>query len=154
MKKIIIAIVVLFTIVTLTGCGKEKNVTGSLESLMTKVYQNIKEEDLPMMLTNTVVTKDNEEYYLGSADIDFDSALASESAVGSIAHSVVLIRAKDNQDVEQLKKDIKNSVNPRKWICVEVDSSNVIVDSKGNLVILIMDNINAKIIDNNFKNLK
>ena len=35
-----------------------------------------------------------------------------------------------------LKTKIKESVDPRKWICVE--ASNVIVKSKGDLVILIM----------------
>ena len=38
--------------------------------------------------------------------------------------------------IEAAKKAIKDNVNPRKWICVE--ASNVIVKSKGDLVILIM----------------
>jgi len=153
MKKLLLALLAVMLIFT-TGCGKESNVEGELADLMTKVYEGIKDEDKPMMLMNVEVNEENVEYYLGSADIEFESALASESGVGSIAHSVVLVRAKSNQDVEKLKKDIKESINPRKWICVSVEENNVIVDSIGDLVILIMDNSYPETLHNNFKNLK
>ena len=39
-------------------------------------------------------------------------------------------------DVEKTKEEIKEKVNPAKWICVE--ASSVIVESKGNVIILIM----------------
>ena len=37
-----------------------------------------------------------------------------------------------------VKTEIKNNVNPRKWMCVEVPKEDVIVKSKGDLIILIM----------------
>ena len=136
---------------TLTGCG-EKNVHGSLEEIMNKVYASIPEEERPMMLTNTEVTKENVEMYLGTADIEFEEALASESATGSIAHSVVLVRVKDNANVEAIKEKIENSINPRKWICVEAEE--VEVESKGNLIILIMaSEMNAEKIEIEFDKL-
>ena len=87
------------------GCGKEKekNVEGTLEEIMTKVYADLPEEQRPMMLTNVEVTDENVEYYLGTSDIDYKEALASESAVGSIPHSVVLVRVNEGADVEAIK---------------------------------------------------
>lgn len=153
MKKLLL-IIFAFMLLLTTGCGKEQNIEGELADLMTKVYEGIKDEDKPMMLMNVEVTNENAESFLGKADIEYDSALASESGVGSIAHSVVLVRAKAGQDVEKLKKDIKENINPRKWICVGVEEDKVIVDSIGNLVILIMDNNYPETLHENFKNLK
>ena len=153
MKKLFL-VVLAFMLMLTVGCGKETHIEGELADLMTKVYEGIKDEDKPMMLINTEVNEENVEYFLGSSDIEYESALASESGVGSIAHSVVLVRAKKGQDVEKLKNDIKESINPRKWICVGVEEDNVIVDNIGDLVILIMDNSYPKTLHDNFKNLK
>ena len=137
----------------MTGCGtKEKNIEGTLEDIMTKVYEGIPEEELPMMLSNVEVTKENEENFLGTTDLDFKEALASESMVGSIAHSVVLVRMNEDADIEKAKETIKEKANPRKWICVE--ASNVYVESKGDLIILIMSDEKADTLKTNFENLK
>lgn len=141
-----------FSLITV-GCG-QKNIEGNLEDLMTKVYENVEEDKIPMMLMNTEVTSENAEYYLGSKDIEFKEALASESGVGSIAHSVVLLRVKEGTDVEKVKKQIKDNVNPAKWICVSVEEKNVIVKNKGDLIILIMSDHIADELQQGFDNLK
>ena len=151
MKKILLVFAIMFLALTLTGCG-ERNVQGSLEEIMDKVYASIPEDQRPMMLMNVEVNKENVEMYLGTSDIEFEEALASESATGSIAHSVVLVRVKDNANVELIKEKIENSINPRKWICVEAEE--VEVESKGNLIILIMSSeINAEKIETEFNKL-
>ncbi len=152
MKKILLALLVVGAIF-LTGCTpKEKNIEGSLEDIMTKLYEGISEDELPMALTNTEITSDNMVGFLGATDIEFESALASESMVGSIAHSVMLIRTKEGQDIEEVKEKIQNSINPNKWICVTAE--NVIVKNKGNLILVIMSNELAKPIEENFDSLE
>jgi len=155
MKKIfniLLVFVAVFLVINLTGCGSEKNVEGSLEEIMDKVYASVPEDQRPMMLTNIEITDENVEMYLGTSDIDFKEALASESATGSIAHSVVLIRVNDDADVEAIKEKIEDNVDPRKWICVEAEE--VEVESKGNLIILIMSSKDtAEKIESEFKNL-
>ena len=151
MKKILFLVVSLILTISLTGCG-EKNVEGSLEEIMEKVYASIPEEERPMMLTNIEITNENVEMYLGTSDIEYEEALASESGVGSIAHSVGLMRVKDNANVEAIKEKIEKNINPRKWICVEAEE--VEVESKGNLIILIMSSeINAEKIETEFNKL-
>ena len=150
---ILFVFVTLLLVVSLTGCGANKNVSGSLTQIMDKLYVNIPEEERPMMLTNIEVTTENAEMYLGTSEIEFEEALASESATGSIPHSVVLIRVKDNANVEAIKEKIENSVNPRKWICVEAE--DVEVESRGNIIVLIMSSeTNAEKIENAFYKLK
>ena len=146
MKRILLFCCTLIVSLTLTGCGSQ-NVEGTLEEIMTKVYSNLKEDETPMMLNNIEVNEENIEMYLGVKDIEFEEALASESGVGSIAHSVVLLRVKDGADVEKIKEKIEDNVNPRKWICVEAEE--VEVESKGNLILLVMssEKVTDKIVD-------
>lgn len=155
MKKISLIMMIVLSLFFTTGCSN-KNVEGTLESIMEKVYANIPEDERPMMLTNTEVNEENIEYYLGTSDIEYEEALASESGVGSIAHSVVLVRTKDNADIEAIKDKIEDNINPRKWICVGVEEDDVIVENKGNLIILIMvnDETTREKIETSFEKLK
>ena len=154
-KKLILIIIMLVAAVALTGCGN-KNIEGSLEDIMTKIYADIPEDQRPMMLMNTEVNDENVEYFLGSKDIEYEEALASEPGIGSIAHSVVLVRVKDNADIEAIKDKIEDTINPRKWVCVGVEEDDVIVENKGNLIALIMieDETTREKIENSFENLK
>ena len=130
-----------------------ENIEGSLEEIMTKVYAGISNDNLPMMLMDIPVAAEDIEYYVGTNDIDCKEVLANESGVGSIAHSVVLVRLNDASKAEETVKKIKENVNPAKWICVE--ATNVIVKSKGDLVILIMSNETlAPMLEANFDGLK
>ena len=151
--KLCLIIICFFITLTITGC-KNNNVEGKLEDLMPKVYENLEEDELPM-LANTEVTEENIEYYLGSADIEYEEALASEPMMSSIAHSVVLVRVKEGTDIEETKTKIKENVDPRKWLCVGVEEEDVIVKNKGNLIILIMveDENNREKIEEGFDNL-
>ena len=136
LRKIGLVLVVCVFAFLMTGCEND-NVEGKLEDLMTKMYADIKEDERPM-LANTPVDSENIEYYLGDASIEYSEALASEPMMGSIAHSVVLVRAKDGADIEGIKTKIKEKVDPRKWICVGVEKEDVIVENRGNLIVLIM----------------
>src|SRR5574344_2405623 len=136
-------------VILLTGCTT-KNVEGNLEDIMSKLYEGIKEDELPMMLGNIELTSENIENYVGTK-IEFKEGIASESQVGSIPHSIVLLRV-DASKVEDIKAKIKENANPRKWICVEAE--NVEVLSKGDLVALIMTSENFDKIKTNFENLK
>jgi hypothetical protein len=158
LHKLGIVALVLSLGLILVGCGKEeakdKNIEGSLTDIMTKVYEQLPEDKRPMGLTNMEVNAENIEGFLGTADIEYDEALASESMVGSIAHSVVLVRVAKDADVEATKKAIKDNVNPRKWICVGVEKDQVIVKNKGNLIILIMAAENSDKLEAGFDALK
>ena len=135
MKKILLSL--LIGLFCLTGCGSQ-NVEGTLEELMTKVYDGISEENLPMGLTNMEINEENIEGFLGTTDIEYTEAIVSESMVGSIAHSVILLRTKDTKNIEEIKNTIKESVNPRKWVCVGVEKEDVIIKNKGDLIIVVI----------------
>ena len=144
-------------LLVLTGCSKKATtIDGKMEDLMAKLYDGIDENDLPMYLENITLTDESLSNYIGTSDIKWKEAIASESSVGSIAHSVVLIRMDDkatSKDIEEAKNKIKESVDPAKWVCVEAEK--VYVESNNNLIVVIMtfEDI-ADPIKNNFLNLK
>lgn len=142
-KKLLLSLLIIpFIAIALTACSK--NVEGNLSDLMDKVYSevyiDVAEDERPYLETFDAleVAPDNLEYYIGTTDIEYEEIYVTEPAMSSIAHSTVLIRMKDGADIEAAKTKIKDSVNPRKWLCVEVPEDEVIVKNKGNLIILIM----------------
>lgn len=150
-KKLLLLLLVCTTLTTLTACG-EKNVEGNLTDIMGKVYEKmdaeVKPDDKPMVETVNILEKmegmtdedvlANVEYTIGTKDINYKEIYESRPMMSSIAYSVVLVRMEDNADIEAAKEAIKENVNPRKWMCAEVAEEDVIVKSKGNLIILIM----------------
>lgn len=153
MKKIGYVFMITMICFLFIGCGKnQSNIQEPLSDVMKKLYENISEDEMPLLET-VEVTKENQEYYLGNVSFNYQEALASEPVMSSIAHSVVLIRLKDTKNIESIKKEIKEKVYPNKWICVGVEDKNVIVVSKGNLILLVMDDEYATQIRDNFLNL-
>mgnify|MGYP007065858533 FL=1 len=153
MKKIGYVFMITMICFLFIGCGKnQSNIQEPLSDVMKKLYENISEDEMTLLET-VEVTKENQEYYLGNVSFNYQEALASEPVMSSIAHSVVLIRLKDTKNIESIKKEIKEKVDPNKWICVGVEDKNVIVVSKGNLILLVMDDEYATQIRDNFLNL-
>lgn len=166
MKKINLLIALLFTVLLLVGCGsKEKNVEGTLDEILTKLYADFKDDEMPMLDKINVLERAEEmtdeeysdrlKYYIGSDKLQVKEALASEPMMTSVAYSVVLLRMDEKADIEQAKTEIKENIDPRKWMCVEVPKEDVIVKSKGDLIILIMvaDEATRTKIDTAFDNL-
>lgn len=153
MKKLnkILLLLLVVTVFTLTGCSSQ-NVEGELTDIMDKVYEKmyaeVSENERPALTTVNVETefgaeteedqKAQVEYAIGTSDIDYKEIYESKPFHGSTAYSVVLVRMEKGADVEAAKQAIKENVNPRKWICVGVEPEDVIVKSKGDLIILIM----------------
>lgn len=149
MKKILKLTIVLIATLLVVGCTKEENVDGELTDIMKKLYVGIDEDNIPE-LEETKVTKENQSYYLGDVTFEYKEALASEPIMSSVAHSVVLVRLNSSKDAEKAKKEIKEKVDPVKWVCVSVEEKNVLVESKGDLVLLVMDNEIASQVRDNF----
>ncbi len=156
MKIIQKCITIIFTTALLvcTGCQmKDPALSDSLQTIMDKLYKDIPEDQLPMALEDVQLNEDNEAYFLGSDKIEYAEGLAREPAVSSIAYSVVLLRVKEDVDVEALVKKIQSSVDPAKWVCVEAES--VIVESRGDVILVVMaDQDQASTISKAFEDLQ
>ena len=145
MKKLALLVCLVMLAACIAGCaGKTKNVEGSLESLMEKLYENV-DGSVQVPFVNNIELSENMEfpesgivYFIGAKDIPFTEGIASEALIGAIAHSIVLLRMADNANIENAKKQIKDGIDPMKWICNGVTREEIIVENIGNLVVLIL----------------
>lgn len=165
MKKLFLGATIALVSLSLVGCNGNtasvSNVEGELVDLMVGLYEPNIKDTLPMVdaaaIPSDMFLKEDIAGFIGTDKFDFEEAYVSEPMMGSYAHSVVLIRVAEGVDVEEFKAEISKEVEAqaiyRKWICVGVEPGNVIVDSIGDLIILIMDDEHGTAIHENFKNL-
>ena len=160
MKKISLLLILLSAVLLVTGCGKEekketKNIEGKLNDIIEKVYKDLPEDHTPSGLSNIELNDENIADYIGTKDIEYKEAIARESMIGAIAHSVILIRTEKDADIASMKETILENVNPRKWVCVGVEKEDVIIKNKGDLliVIIIEDEVGRKSISEGFDKL-
>ena len=148
-QKLLISLTVItvgFGLIACSSSTSSENLSGTCEELLNRLYESIPENQRPMMLMNTVIDSENAAYFLGTDDIDYKEAVASEPAVSSIAYSVVMVRMNAGADIEKAKESIRNSVDPRKWVCVEAEKVEVL--NRGDVILLIMSS------EENVKNVK
>ena len=156
MKKILTLLLVALLSLGLVACSNSSDSINamSLDDIMDKLYEGIPEEDLPMLSEHVAVTADNENWYLGTSGLEFEEAIASEALIGSIAHSVVLVRV-DEKDVEAVMNTIKDSINTYKWVCVGIEKDELVIENRGNVILVVVDalGLSDKIVEN-FENIK
>ena len=139
--------------------GEQKNLSGTLEEILGQIYEGADVSEsfkdfIESGLYTTEIPSDRVAYYLGKEDLEFKEAIASEGMISTTAYSLCLVRVKEGADIEQMKTDIKENVNPRKWICVGVDPQNVIVDNIGDVIFLLMSNNETQELYDSFLSLK
>lgn len=98
------------------------------------------------------INEDNMEFVLGSDEIKFVEGIVSEPMMISVPHTIALLKVDDAADIPSIKSVIRESVNPAKWVCVSVSEEQIVVDSIGNVIILIMDR-EAETLHQNFLDL-
>ena len=154
------------------GEGKEITPDSSVNDILAKVYYGVKDVYPQGLMSMHFEVKDGKHLVMGeempaeefgaflasfigadAGEIGVTEAIVCEPMMSSKAHSVAVIRVKDGADVEFAKKEIKEKVNPAKWICVSVNPLNVRVESIGNLILLAMDDTCVDELVSNFRSL-
>lgn len=182
MKKLIIAILVVFVIVgacTFLMNSKEENnnieisntvnneketnsETTALEinseedlsALVDKLYEG-KQDLYPSLMTQPidVTDKDSVSYMTGlESGEELEYLVVSEPMMSSQAYSLILAKVKDGVDADKVAKTMNENVDYRKWICVAAEK--IYSTSTDNIVFLVMSSEKmAKPIYDDFKSL-
>ncbi len=162
MKKVLSLILCAVMVLTLVACGSKNGGDADkgigdgmpLKEMAEKLLEGLNEEELPMMMPPATLSEMAEgipledgmtkeqvmdelfKSYLFVPAIEGADVVTYDSAIGSIAHSVVLLRLPEGVDVEAVRADIEANANPAKWICVEAEKVNVV--AHGNTILLVM----------------
>lgn len=150
MKKVTIILLGLVLMFMFAACSAgdtddTTELTGTLEEIITQMHQAIPEE-LSDRVVFTEVTEDNEAYYLGTDEVEYTEALAAEPMIGSIPHSIVVLRVEEDTDIDATVELIRENADGRKWVCVEVPQDKVLVSNVGHTIALVMDENSEEII--------
>lgn len=156
MKKVLaiaLALVVLVSFAACTGSKKAATYEGDLSTVIASMY----EKKAPEFMTGDAMPVDlNDPWsvssYLGlgnpseetTAEVTDGNVAASlikeayfsESMIGAQAYSLVLARVNDVENIEQIKADMFDGIDTRKWICVEADQLRVV--SYADVIMLVM----------------
>ena len=94
-----------------------------LEKLAEAIYANHAETDLPIMTTVLdVADPDLLTYNTGlTSGEKLDSAVVSELMMGQ-PYSMVLVKVRNAADTAAVAQEMYDSIDQRKWICVEADT--------------------------------
>lgn len=121
--------------------GKQTaDLNGALEDILAAVYANAElDPDLRQAMEfyeTSPINADNEEYLLGTTELEYEEAVCSAPMMSSVAYQCVLVRLPEGADAEAAKQLLVDSADPRKWVCVEAEATKA--ESIGNLVLMIM----------------
>lgn len=123
--------------------SEEAPATGDITSMtLSEILAAIQDgvPDLPGV-GDIPLDSENFAYYMFIDPVEGGEAMASEAMIGSIAHSIVLLKTPEGADVEAIAQSVRDNANPRKWICVEAEKCEVVV--KDSYVLLVMTNTAA-----------
>lgn len=148
MKKIIAMLLVMVMAVSMIACGEAAPAKTPLAGTMSENINKIMTEapvefmggEIPVDLTDT--SEDGLwalSYYTGlkSAENITDIAVF-EPMMMAQAFSLVMVRVAEGQDAKAVAQEMKDNIDPVKWVCVQADE--VMVAGYGDVVMLIMLN--------------
>lgn len=110
----------------------------TLSEILAAIQADVK--DLPGV-GDIPLDSENFAYYMFIDPVEGAEAMASEAMIGSIAHSIVLMKTPEGADVEAIAQSVRDNADPRKWICVEAEKCEVVV--KEGYILLVMTNAAA-----------
>lgn len=146
-KKIILLLMAVMLTGTITACGGNTDTDRTSDEVQTQaqeeegmvhlgsaeevsafideMYTNIPTDMVPMSLATTELDlqdTDTVSYHTGLTDLSQIEGIAiSEPMMSSVAYSVVYIRTKDGADVEQIRQNLMDNIDPAKWLCVTAE---------------------------------
>ena len=114
-----------------SGEGIKLETAAEMQALIEKIYQDT---EMPLQ---SLQTAEMVSYITGlKSNENVEIAIMSEPMMTSQAYSLVMVKAKENADVEAMKKEMVDNVDTRKWICVTAEK--VYATNSGNVIFLVM----------------
>ena len=112
---------------------------GSLEAMFEQIYAQTENVSQIALMSQNVDLSDAEsvEYLLGlTSTDDIETAVISEAMINAIAYSAALVQVKEGADMDAIATEIREGVNPAKWVCVIADT--VITATYDNYILMVM----------------
>ena len=147
--SIIVALLIVLVLIFTNKSNGTLNDTNSMKSALKTIYKGLSLPELDIK----VLKNDNDiKGYTNLENVDdIEAVVASEPLINAQAYLALLIKVKDQANVEKVKEDLYNSIDMNRWICVSADK--LYITNNGNTIFLVMSEEDwAKEVYNSFKN--
>ena len=151
-KKVIIGIVavliviaIIVSIVLIAGknntskqTGIEVQTTAQMKEVFDKINKNC-EEQLPGLEVQELDIKDEEmfTYQTGlKSNKNIETAVISQPFINAQAYLAMMVKVSKDADVEEVKKEMLDNIDMRKWVCVSAEKAWA--TNYGNIIFLVM----------------
>lgn len=149
MKKqtiIIIAIVVIIAlviggIVLIKKTGKKElklQTTEEMQSMLETIYSSEK-VDLPQLETAVIDVNDSVQVSVFTglqSNKNVEELVVSVPLMNAQAYSLAIVKVSENADIEQMKQEMKDNIDMRRWICVSAEK--LYITNYENVIFLVM----------------
>ena len=115
--------------------------TRSMEEIYNELLEGVTAE-LPGLVQQKVPSNRFEYYFGIKKPESATDSLVAEPAIGSIPFAITLLRVDASADASALAKEIKEKVDPRRWVCVTATYVETAV--KDNVILLVLDGEDAR----------
>lgn len=112
--------------------GKVDPETAGLDEIMTAILDGVDLPDVDQFVPDDELFSS----YLFIDPVEGADVLVSEAMINAVAHSVALLRVPEGTDAAAIADQIRENANPRKWVCVEAEKTEVV--QQGNLILMCM----------------
>ena len=141
MKKMIALVLVLVMALSLVACGNKAAdktpLAGTMEENTLKVMEIAPVEFMGAVLPVDLADADATWYFTGLSDAaKITDVAVYEPMMGSQAFSLVMVRTAEGVDAKEVAQQMKDNIDPRKWICVGADE--IMAAGYGDTVMFIM----------------
>lgn len=151
-KKVIIGIVavliviaIIVSIVLIAGknntskqTGIEVQTTAQMKEVFEEINKNC-EEQLPGLEVQELDIKDEEmfTYQTGlKSNKNIETAVISQPFINAQAYLAMMVKVSKDADVEEVKKEMLDNIDMRKWVCVSAEKAWA--TNYGNIIFLVM----------------
>ena len=145
MKRILAVVMAVVLALALISCTANKEEASDtvyenvnvdvLSAIADSLYEGIAEDNRPFVMSMPLTEEDFEFFTFIPYEEGLE-AVANEPMMGSIAHSIVLVKCPTAEKAAEVAQAMKENCNPRKWVCVEADV--VTSATNGNIAMLLM----------------
>ena len=137
MKKMTLwLLAAVFSLAILVGCAGGKSApTGTAAEIANKVFAESGVESFG--LQQSLVTDEDKEFYLGSRDYPaFADAAAVLPMINIDTRVLVIIKAADKRDAEDIKAKLKENIDPNRVVCVTFSLEDVAIEDRGDVILM------------------
>jgi len=135
-KRTMLWFAVVSALAVLAACaGGAAAPTGTAAEIIDKIFAQAGVE--PFGMSQSLATDEDIAFFLGSTDYPpFAEAVAAMPMISIDTRVLVIIKAADKGDVEQIKAGLKENIDPNRVICVTFSPEDVSIESRDDVILM------------------